>query len=184
MKGIATVLGAVVLALTLLAPHAWATQVLYLSPQQLGSESALVVSGTVRQVRSYWNESRTKILTETNIDVADTYKGAAGGTVTVVQLGGVVGHVRMTVHGALSWAPGEEVLLFLEPFESGSWQVSGFSQGKYRVVRDDIGEPFIMNAPQSGAEVVGAPSAGDAAAPVRSARVGLDEFVNQALGRR
>ena len=94
------VLGAVVLALTLMAPLAWATQVLYRSPQQMGTESSLVVRGEVTSVRSYWNDSHTKILTETSISIGDTYKGASGGTISVVQLGGVVGHVRVNVHGS------------------------------------------------------------------------------------
>jgi hypothetical protein len=176
------VLGAAVLALALLAPLAWATQVLYRSPQQLGTESALVVRGEVAGGRSYWNESHTKILTETRINVAERYKGAAGGSINILQLGGVVGNVRMTVHGALSWRPGEEVLLFLEPFEDGAWRVSGFMQGKYRVVRDDGGEPFVENAPAAGAEVVGAPGAEGQMRP--SGPVTLDDFVNQALGRK
>jgi hypothetical protein len=182
MKRTVKVLGAALLALTLLAPLAWATQVLYRNPQQLGSESALVVRGEVADVRSYWNESRTKILTETRIDVAQRYKGAAGSTINIVQLGGVVGNVRMTVHGALSWRPGEEVLLFLEPFQDGDWQVSGFMQGKYRVARDDNGQPFVMDAPAGDAEVVGAPGAEGRIRP--SGPVALDDFVNQALGRR
>jgi hypothetical protein len=140
------VLGAVLLALTLMAPLAWATQVLYRSPQQMGAESSLVVRGEVTSVRSYWNESHTKILTETSISVGDTYKGASGRTINVVQLGGVVGHVRVNVHGSLSWSPGEEVLLFLEPFAGNAWQVSGFFQGKYNIVRDENGSAFVKKA--------------------------------------
>jgi hypothetical protein len=176
------VLGAVVLALTLMAPLARATQVLYRSPQQLGAESSLVVRGEVTSVRSYWNESHTKILTETRISVADTYKGASGRTISVVQLGGVVGHVRMNVHGALSWSPGEEVLVFLEPFVGNAWQVSGFFQGKYNIVRDKNGNAFVQNAPSGDSELVGAPGAGRQLR--RSGPVALDEFVDQALGRR
>lgn len=182
MNRTAKVLGAAVLALTLMAPFARATQVLYRSPQQLGAESALVVRGEVTDVRSFWNESRTKILTETRISVSDTYKGASGRSISVVQLGGVVGHVRMTVHGALSWSPGEEVLLFLEPFVDGAWQVSGMFQGKYNVLRDDSGRAFVQHAPVEGPAVLGAPGAQDQ--PRRTARVSLDEFVNRALGRK
>ena len=176
------VLGAVLLALTLMAPMSWATQVLYRSPQQLGTESSLVVRGEVTSVRSFWNESRTKILTETNISVGDTYKGAAGSSINVVQLGGVVGHVRVNVHGALTWSPGEEVLLFLEPSAGGAWQVSGFFQGKYNIVRDENGRAFVKNAPSVETEIVGAPGAEGRLR--RSGPVALDDFVDQALGRR
>jgi hypothetical protein len=136
----------------------------------------------VTDVSSYWNQSGTKILTRTRISVEDTYKGTSGRSIDVVQLGGVVGHVRMTVHGALTWAPGEEVLLFLEPHQGGNWRVTGFFQGKYNVVRDRNGRPFIENAPGGGSGLVGAPSAGGQSRT--SGTVALDEFVNQALGRR
>jgi len=184
MNRFVMVLGTVVLVLTLLSTLALATQVLYRSPQQLGAESALVVSGKVADVKSYWNASGTKILTETSITVDDSYKGAAGRTVNVVQLGGVVGHVRMTVHGALSWNRGEEVLVFLEPFQDGAWRVSGFSQGKYNIVRDANGAPYIKNAPDTGVEIKGAPAATGLPGPARNAAVPLDDFINQALGRK
>jgi len=182
MDRTAKFLGAVFLALMIVAPLAQATQVLYKSPQQLGTESALVVRGEVTGVRSYWNQSGTKILTRTSISVDDTYKGASGRSINIVQLGGVVGDVRVTVHGALSWSPGEEVLLFLEPHTGGDWRVSGFFQGKYNVVRDQNGRAFIKNAPAGDSGLVGAPSAGGQ--PRLSGPVALDDFVNQALGRR
>ena len=177
-----SVLGAVFLALTVVVPNVWATQIQYRSPQQLGAESALVVSGQVTEVRSYWNDSRTKIITETRIDVFDSYKGAAGGSVNVIQLGGVVGNVRMTVHGALAWKPGEEVLVFLEATGSGIYQVSGFSQGKFRIERDERGEPFVQNVPGDVA-VVGVPGDDGSVPAVGSASMPLQMFVDQALGR-
>jgi hypothetical protein len=56
-------------------------------------------------------------------------------------------------------------------------------QGKFKVVRNASGEPFIMNAPSGDAELVGA-SGATGQAPRPSGPVALDEFVNQALGRR
>jgi hypothetical protein len=173
---------AAVLALGFLVSVARATQVQYRSPQQLGAESALVVRGEVAEVRGYWNTSKTKIFTRTRIHVTDSYKGATGATVDVIQLGGVVGHVRMTVHGALAWKPGEEVLVFLESAGGDAWQVAGFSQGKYRVERNERGEPFVRNVP-GGAAVVGAPGAGGSGPAAATRAVPLDDFVDRALGR-
>ena len=182
MDRTAKFLGAVFLALIIAAPLARATQVLFRNPQQLGTESALVVRGEVTAVSSYWNQSGTKILTQARISVDDTYKGASGRSINIVQLGGVVGHVRMTVHGALSWSPGEEVLLFLEPHTGGDWRVAGFFQGKYNIVRDQNGRAFVKNAPAGDTDLVSAPGAGGQ--PRLSGPVALDDFVNQALGRR
>ena len=177
-----SVLGAVVLALIVVVPTVWATQIQYMSPQQLGAESALVVSGQVAEVRSYWNNSRTKIFTETRIDVTDSYKGTAGGSVNVIQLGGVVGNVRMTVHGALAWRPGEEVLVFLETTDNGAYQVSGFSQGKFRIERDKRGEPFVQNVPGD-VVIVGVPGADGSVPAAPAAAMPLQLFLDRALGR-
>ena len=146
----------------------------------MGEESALVVSGRVTGVRSYWNDSQTKIFTETRVAVDRSYKGAAGGTVSVVQLGGVVGHVQMKVEGALAWEPGEEVLLFLEPFNGDRYMVYGLSQGKYGIERDDRGRPFVSRGAFEGVEMLDAP---DDSSPEQE-RVPLDTFIGRALEGR
>lgn len=168
---------------SVIAGAAAATQVEYRSPRDLGREATLVVEGTVASSRSYWNASGTKILTETTISVSATHKGAPRSSVRVVQLGGVVGNVRQTVAGALSWRPGEEVVLFLEAMPGGGQRVSGFSQGKFRVERDpDTGRAFIQSPPLDGVELVGAP---DGALPRgKTEKVTVDRFISQALGRR
>lgn len=88
----------------------------------------------------------------------ETYKGGAVPDVRIVQLGGIVGHVKMKVSGALRWKRGEEVLLFLEPYDRGTYQVSGFSQGKFGIERDpDTGRMYVKHPPLEGIEIIGAP---------------------------
>ncbi len=150
-----------------------ATQVIQRTPQELAQESALIVDGTVTGVRSYWNADHSKIFTEATVSVGSTYKGNGGGTVRVVQPGGVVGNVRMTAHGALSWNRGEQVLLFLEPSVPGAFQVAGFSQGKYEVERDPrTGRTFVQQA---------LPADLEGTAPARAQRVTVEQFINQVL---
>jgi len=171
-------------------PSAWATQVLYRTPRQLGTESRLVVRGEVIGVRSYWNETRTKIFTAARVSVDETYKGSGASTIDVVQLGGVVGSVKVTVHGALSWREGEDVVLFLEPYDGPSagtetFQVSGFSQGKFSVQKDPrTGKSFVSRPETSGAELVGAPSAGSPEPSSRIENLSIEQFIDEALGRR
>jgi hypothetical protein len=183
MKRAAAILGASILVLAVLATDLPATQIIYRSPKELGDESSLVVLGKVRDSRSYWNESGTKILTETLIEVSESYKGQGGALVPVIQLGGVVGNVRMNVHGALSWKRGEEVLLFLEPFRAGTYQVAGFSQGKFEIERDPVtGRPHVKHARLEGVEVLRAPSGETGAAAPPDETMPLRTFVNRALG--
>jgi hypothetical protein len=172
---------ALVLLVLVFAPVT-ATQIEYVSPKQMGSESSLVVRGKVTTTRCFWNEGNTKILTETVIQVDETYKGQSDASVSVLQLGGVVGTVRMHVHGALTWSPGEEVLLFLEPLDGGQHRVAGFSQGKFKVERDPVtGEPFVTRPALDGAEVLGAPGQGSGPQTQQAEKVPLDAFVRDAL---
>lgn len=158
-----------------------ATQVIFKSVEQLGEDSSAVVMGTVVNVRSFWNDTRSKIFTSTVIAVEESYKGRPGGSVEVLQLGGTVDNVQVTAHGALRWTEGEEVVLFLEPATEGRFQVAGFSQGKFKVSRDpDSGTPYIMREALDGAKMVGAPGGTDPTAEIE--RVSLDKFLREALG--
>lgn len=172
-------------AIAVLTTLASGTEILYLSPQELGQQSELVVRGRVLGVQSYWNDKHTKIFTRTRIGVDETYKGLARSAIDVIQLGGTVGNVKVTVHGALHWEVGEEVLLFAEPYDTGSFQVSGFSQGKLRILRDsETGLPYLHASSMEGVKLRGAPSGQERAAAPMVKRVPLEEFLNRALGRR
>jgi len=164
---------------------AWATEVEYVSPRQMGDESALIVRGNVASVRSFWNDAHTKIFTETVIQVDETYKGQGAGDVRVVQMGGVVDNMQMHVYGALSWHPGEEVLLYLDRLDVDRYRVAGFSQGRFHIERDPAsGEPFIRRPAEEGTEIVGAPPGRGEGPLAVSARVPLGEFVKYTLGER
>jgi hypothetical protein len=183
MKRIVSLLGASLLVITLLTSYSKATQIIYQSPKKMGEESSLVVLARVSSVRSYWNETGTKIFTETVVDIDETYKGQAVPYARIVQLGGVVGNVRMTVHGALHWRPGEEVLLFLEPYMAGTYQVSGFSQGRFEIERDPLtGKAYVKGAPMEGAEALRAPAGEEAPLEQKETRIPLRRFVSEALG--
>jgi hypothetical protein len=174
------------MAIAVLTTLASGTQILYLSPQELGQQSKLVARGRVLGVQSYWNDKHTKIFTRTRIGVDETYKGPGRSAVDVIQLGGVVGNVKVTVHGASHWEVGEEVLLFAEPYDTETFQVSGFSQGKLRILRDpETNLPYVQAPSMQGVQLLGAPPPGrQPAAATMVQRVPLEEFLNQALGRR
>jgi len=169
-----------VLALGLLVSNANATQIIHRSVEQLGSESTEVVRGKVASIQSYWNADKSKIYTDIIVDVDESYKGASAGSVRLVQLGGVVDNVKMTVHGALQWRTDEEVLLFLEPYKNGAYHVSGFSQGKFKIERDPrSGTPFVKGRDVSDAQLVGAPTGSKREV---AEKMTLDSFIDRALG--
>ncbi len=135
----------VLIPLTLFIPAIdAAAQVLPMSPGELGSAADAVVLGTVESTRSFWNADRTKIYTEIVVTAEQAFKGTPGAAIRVLQLGGTVDNVKVTVHGALAWAAGEEVLLFLESYRQGRHVVTGLSQGKFAVSRDPLsGERYV-----------------------------------------
>jgi hypothetical protein len=176
------VVGCFLTALIGVFQPAQTTQVQQLSVEELGSVASKVVRGEVATVHSYWNPQRTKIFTEIVVAAAETYKGTAAGTIRILQLGGTVDGVRVTVHGALGWTPGEEVLLFLESYRDDRFVVTGLSQGKFNVVRDPgSGEAFVARVPLEGVEVVGGEGARAVASEIE--KIPLRQFVRRSLGR-
>jgi hypothetical protein len=162
-----------------------ATQVAYLTPQELGLQSDAVIRGKVLSVESFWNSSHTKVFTRARIAVDETYKGNPRSTVDLIQLGGVVGNVKVTVHGSPRWETGEEVLLFAEPRKAGDFQVTGFSQGKLKILRDPkTGQAYVRAQVEGGAELLAAPPGQQTATASGAEMVPVDEFVEHALGRR
>lgn len=173
----------VLASLVLLFPFASTAQLVQMTPKEMAAHADLVVRGSVSQVQSFWNDKHTKIFTKASITVAETYKGNKASSVDVLQLGGIVGNVKMTVEGALGWKEGEEVLLFLEPYAQGTHQVTGLSQGKFAVERDPkTGAAFISRPSLESAELVQQQAADGRAVPARLERVPLTRFVQEALG--
>ena len=185
MKPCLRILACLCFSTAVFATVAFATQIVYMSPQDLGQQSELVFRGRVLSVDSYWNARHTKIFTRTRLGVDETYKGTGQSTVDVIQLGGIVGNVKVTVQGALQWKPGEEVLLFVEPYDALTYQVSGLSQGKFGIKRDlRTGAAYVQAPPMEGLTVLGTPSPQGQVRTQALERVPLERFVNQALGRR
>jgi len=178
--------GRLILAALIVLAHAQAlsaTQIVVLSPREMADNSALVLSGRVAGTESYWNGEHTKIFTRTTIIVDETYKGEHSPRIELIQLGGIVGNVKVTVEGALQWKEGEEVLLFLEPYGSASqYQVAGLSQGRFEIERDpETGKRFVRRPAFTGVELLqadGGPANGDGALE----KVPLEQFVSEVMG--
>jgi hypothetical protein len=172
------------LALCLLLPPgtAQATQILLKTPSEMGRSSELVVQGRVAAVHSFWNAGGTKILTEVRVDVDRSHKGQAKDTVRIVQLGGEVDGVRMTVAGSPSWRTGEEVLVFLERMRSGDHRVAGFSQGKFLVERDArSGEAFVRRPALIDTELMARAGMAAPKQAENALRVPLRRFLDESL---
>jgi hypothetical protein len=134
-----TALRALLPAVLLLSLSASATTMLRADLPELTRSADTIVHGTVRRMESRWSGDGRRILTDVEIQVTETLKGQAGGTVLVTQPGGRVGDIGQQVSGLASFTPGEEVVVFLERRGTRAFRVAGMAQGKYKVQRSADG---------------------------------------------
>lgn len=177
-------------ALVLLAlswrPTARASEVLPLGLDALCDHSAAIVRARVESRESRWTRDRSAIYTDVTLRVLDAMKGGArpGDTLKVRRLGGSVDGMGMKVFGEASYAPGEEVVVFLERRggpRGGTgdvlWTV-GMAQGKLRVATVD-GQAMALRD-LAGLSLLRAPSSqGSSPAPSTEprSRIPLDELL-------
>jgi hypothetical protein len=119
-----------------LAPlFAFATTMLSLNVDGLATAADSVVRGKVVSVVPRWTQDHARIITDTTIEVSETWKGAASKQVVVMQPGGEIGEVGQHVEGIAQFTPGEDVVLFLEARGTERFTVAGMAQGRFRVER-------------------------------------------------
>lgn len=146
----------------------------------LVARSDTIVRGRVLGQRSRWDTSRRQIFTEVAIAVDERYKnGAAPEKIVVRHLGGTIDGVGMRTLGEVSFAPGEEVVLFLARSPGGTYRSVALTQGKLRVLRA-AGQPPHVVGDLAGAVLTGPP------APQRGVRslVGLAREIRALAARR
>ena len=149
----------ILLALMLLLPvAAHASVALELSLEQLAQRADVVVRGRVNAQQAAWTRGG-RIVTTVSVAVDEVLKGAAAQNVEVRHLGGHVGDIGQQVSGEVSFAPGEEVVLFLHahPSVKGAFAVVGMSQGKFHLER--AGDKVTARQDLSGLGLVAAPGA-------------------------
>ena len=89
----------------------------------------------VVSVKTTWDDAHERIYSMIDLKVVESWKtsvpgsDAPGDHLTVVQLGGTVGDISMTVTGLGSFLPGERSLVFLRG-PANHTQVVGMTQGK------------------------------------------------------
>ena len=149
-----------------------------LSVPELIDASDLVVRGAVAS-KSCQRDEAGRIYTKVELDVAETWKGAAvTKKLTVVHGGGILGEERVVVSGQVGYRIGEEVVAFLI-FNSRHEAVTvGLAQGKFSVAKDPANGQLVLRNAFYGSSPVGRinlqlDSGGNAR------RLSLDELRNQ-----
>ena len=130
------VLIACVVALAALAGMGRATQVPRLSFEEVVRQSDQIVTGKVVRSWTAWGPSHEFLWTHYEVQVASVAKGRAAASVTVSEPGGVLDGRAMDVDGAVHYAIGERVVLFLQRTPIGYNRTVGWQQGKYTITGD------------------------------------------------
>ncbi len=93
---------------------------------------------TVVRARCVINSTRWdagEIWTFTTFEVEETWKGSAPAQITVRLLGGSARNFTSTVSGVPRFAPGEDLILFLERTPAQDFSVVSWMQGTFRIGR-------------------------------------------------
>jgi hypothetical protein len=123
-------------------PPARATTLKRMSVPDLSRAAHVVVRA--RSVTSSTRWDAGEIWTFTTFDVEETWKGFAPAQITVRLLGGSAGNFTSTVSGVPRFAPGEELILFLERTPAQDFSIVSWMQGTFRIAHNrTTGEEII-----------------------------------------
>ena len=123
--------------IVLIASFSHATTVQRLGLDDLVKKAQTIVVGKVTGSRTYWTADRKLILTNYTIQVDETIKGQASRNIEVTAIGGKIGDLELYASGMVSFAKGENAVVFIE--QSGAYHtVVGLGQGKFTVTNDEV----------------------------------------------
>jgi hypothetical protein len=140
------------LMVTLLAPGpARASIVMALDLPDLVRQADHIALVDVVSQQSAWDTKHERIISTVELAVVERWKGAAppgaaSDHLTIVQPGGTVGDLTMTVTGLSTFSPGERALVFLRGASTNA-QVLGMSQGKRLVRFEATSKKWLVHAP-------------------------------------
>lgn len=112
-------------------------QVYEASIEELAQTSTSVVVGKAIDVRSFWNDDRTAIMTEVKLQVDERVGGDSASETIITIPGGRVGNSLYEVSDMPTFIEGEEVVVFLWQDPSGRNLVTGGAQGRIGITLDE-----------------------------------------------
>lgn len=118
-----------------------------LSLEDMVNQSDVIAIGSCVDTKSVWVDG--SLVTLATVSITESLKGTETSNITVALPGGIDMNrevpVSMTYPGAPRLTPGEDTLLFLTGASevAGSYQVTGFSQGKFSIVTDEDGVQLV-----------------------------------------
>ena len=122
-------------ATALLAVVAGATLIPSVSFEALTDSSEIVISGRIARSWTAWDAGHKYIWTHYELIATAAFKGNATSRVEFAELGGELDGKIMPIAGTVTYATGENVVVFLSRMPNGYLRTTGWAQGKYSVDR-------------------------------------------------
>jgi Ig-like domain CHU_C associated/Dual-action HEIGH metallo-peptidase len=126
----------------LVASAASATVFQPATDRQLIDRSEAVVVATVRDAASHL-QTDGHVVTDYRLDVEQTLKGTAAGTITVSEIGGVAGSRFTFISDSAAYTPGERVMVFLRKRGDGTYFTTSMAMGKFSFTRNATGQAVV-----------------------------------------
>lgn len=134
---------------TLLSCAAYGGTLIRQSLEEMARAADLVVVGKVTGIRSFWNADRSLIISHVTISVSDVVKGNdRPAEVVVRQAGGEIRSedIGQRISGSAHFAPGEELVVFLQAPPAFEKQQVGATESYYRLVGREQGKYAVVTA--------------------------------------
>lgn len=135
------------------APAAWGTSFFEAPFPDAVKDAPVIVRGTAGPGEADWGHERDgakRIFTYYDLKVAEVFKGLAepsGSILRMREMGGEKDGIGMQVSGTASFAPGEDVVVFLgDKNGEGSYDVWGMMMGRFSVTKADDGQEVLRGA--------------------------------------
>jgi len=139
---------ALLLAVVGIAFPARATTLERMNLGQLAQAAGTVVRARCSGASARWENGSIWTLNE--FDIVERFKGSPPAHIRVRSPGGRVGHISTRVEEAPEFLPGDDAVLFLEATADGSYGVTAWAEGTFR----------IRNSSEAGRELVTQESSG------------------------
>jgi hypothetical protein len=139
----AALLAFALIALTA-ADEASATTVLYQTDAQLVGLSDRVAHVRVLDVHAEIDPDGHTIHTIAHLAVLEDFTGINESVIEVRELGGVVGTARMWIPGAVTYTPGDELVICLKQQTGTSWRALALSFSAFHVESANVLSPTWM----------------------------------------
>jgi hypothetical protein len=155
-----------------------ASQFIQLPFDQVARESTYVVRGTVENSWSAWDDAHQVIYTYSTVRVTRYFGETTGpDQLTVREVGGTVGDYTQEAIGFPEMRRGEDVVLFLSPWEdSTDLRIHAFNQGKFLVKMRGGKETLVEDPVKQGDGRLSRPDHGLKETSVGGPAMSIDEF--------